>query len=232
MHMYFKKWLSLLCLLSVGAVAYAQSPELRLAPGFSKLPSTAKIVLMPIDIELFSLTAGGVQEPQAEWTDQASKHLTSAVEKKMTALNTPFFHLKDDTNQTINDLNSLNGVVSSAIAIHQMLGIKLPTKEGKLDWSLGETVQEIQKATSADYGLFFYVRDSYASAERKAAMIALALLGVGISGGVQVGYASLVDLKTGQIVWFNLLSRGSGDLRDPESADNTLQALLNEFPNK
>lgn len=41
------------------------------------------------------------------------------------------------------------------------------------------------------------MRDSYASAEHKAAMVALALFGVGIPGGFQVGYASLVDLRSG-----------------------------------
>jgi hypothetical protein len=61
-------------------------------------------------------------------------------------------------------------------------------------------------------------------------MIALALLGVGVSGGVQVGYASLVDLNTGQVLWFNRLTRGSGDLREPEKAQETLDALLQDFP--
>ena len=61
-------------------------------------------------------------------------------------------------------------------------------------------------------------------------MVALALLGVGISGGAQIGYASLVDLKTGQVVWFNNLARGYGDLRDEKSALETVEALLKGFP--
>jgi hypothetical protein len=61
-------------------------------------------------------------------------------------------------------------------------------------------------------------------------MVIGALLGVGMSGGAQVGYASLVDLSTGQIVWFNRLSRAYGDLRDAQKAVESAQALLAEFP--
>jgi hypothetical protein len=39
-----------------------------------------------------------------------------------------------------------------------------------------------------------------------------------------------VDLSTGNIVWFNRLARASGDLRDPEKARESAQALLADFP--
>ncbi|MDP3172252.1 MAG: hypothetical protein Q8M91_18130, partial [Polaromonas sp.] len=61
-------------------------------------------------------------------------------------------------------------------------------------------------------------------------MIMMAVLGVGIPGGAQVGYASLVDLQTGRIVWFNDLRRAHGDLREPESAQETVETLLKGFP--
>jgi hypothetical protein len=59
----------------------------------------------------------------------------------------------------------------------------------------------------------------------------MAALGVGMNpGGRQTGYASLVDLNSGQILWFNRLQRGSGDLREAGKAAETLNALLTEFP--
>lgn len=61
-------------------------------------------------------------------------------------------------------------------------------------------------------------------------MIGLALLGVGVGGGAQVGYASLVDLQTGQVLWFNQLQRGFGDLRDAAKAAESVGALLAGFP--
>ena len=58
----------------------------------------------------------------------------------------------------------------------------------------------------------------------------MASLGIGLTGGVQVGYASLVDLKTGQIAWFNRLIRALGDMREQEPATLSIDLLLENFP--
>jgi hypothetical protein len=50
------------------------------------------------------------------------------------------------------------------------------------------------------------------------------------AGGLQTGYASLVDLNTGRVRWFNRLARGSGDLREADKAADTIEALLEQFP--
>jgi hypothetical protein len=117
--------------------------------------------------------------------------------------------------------------------MHHFGTLPLPTKDGKLDWSMGEAVRMVKQATGADYAVFSWVRDSYTSAERAAAMVAITILSLGRAvplGGSQVGYASLVDLNTGQVLWFNRLARNSGDLREAAPAAETLDALLNQFP--
>ena len=55
-------------------------------------------------------------------------------------------------------------------------------------------------------------------------------LGVGLPGGSQQAYASLVDLSNGRIVWFNQLRRASGDLREAAKAAESIGTLLNDFP--
>ena len=62
-----------------------------------------------------------------------------------------------------------------------------------------------------DYALFLHAEDSFASTGR----VALQVLGVAgcfvgfcapnMGGGSQFAYASLVDLRTGEVVWFNVL---------------------------
>ncbi|HWK83320.1 MAG TPA: hypothetical protein VNS61_06240, partial [Caldimonas sp.] len=61
-------------------------------------------------------------------------------------------------------------------------------------------------------------------------MVAMALLGVGLRGGTQTGYASLVDLQTGRVLWFNRLARARGDLREGEAAAESIDSLLSGFP--
>ena len=90
--------------------------------------------------------------------------------------------------------------------------------------------------------MFLYAEDSFASTGR----IALQVLGVAgcvvgfcapnIGGGGQFAYASLVDLHTGEVVWFNVLQAGTqiaginmGDIRKPEGAAQMVDRLLDRM---
>ncbi|OGA19306.1 MAG: hypothetical protein A3H32_04225 [Betaproteobacteria bacterium RIFCSPLOWO2_02_FULL_63_19] len=212
------------------SAAYAQSKNL--APGFDFLPKGSTIVIMPTDIELFEISAGGVHEPKAAWSAAAAKHFRAALDARRKRLGVTTVFLSEKSADETAEINALHAAVARAISLHHFgpPSYNLPTKEGKLAWSLGEPVQKIKERAGAQYAFFSWIRDSYASGERVAAMIALALLGVGTSGGQQVGYASLVDLNSGKILWFNRLARMSGDLRDAEKARETLDALLEGFP--
>ncbi len=203
-----------------------------LAPGFTALAKNDLIAVLPVDVELFSLSAGGVAEPKADWTASAHTHLKAALVRKKQALGLRSLEVSEVQADEFAEQIGLHAAVASSVALHHGLGgmWQLPSKDGKLDWSFADAMKPIQAATGARYGLFVWVRDSYASAERKAAMVAFALLGVGLAGGSQVGYASLVDLQTGQLLWFNRLARASGDLRETESARETIDALLTAFP--
>lgn len=218
----------LLALLAALLLPLPALAQVRLAEGFAHLPQNASVAVMPIDVELFSISAGGVLEPQAEWTTKAHDNLKQALLGRKSGAG--FREVPEDGDEQVENLNRLHGAVGGAISMHHIGAFKLPTKEGKLDWSLGEDALAIRTKTGADYALFTFVRDSYVSGGRVAAMMVAALLGVALPGGAQVGYASLVDLSTGNVVWFNHLLRASGDLREPDKAQETLNALLTEFP--
>ena len=96
---------------------------------------------------------------------------------------------------------------------------------------MGPKVRVLRKKHNADYALFVYIRDSYTSGGLAVAIfLAAAIFGVGLQGGTQVGFASLVDLDSGDIVWFNRLFRGTGDLRERIPAEETVSILLTNFP--
>ncbi|MES2511313.1 MAG: hypothetical protein V4625_15395 [Pseudomonadota bacterium] len=161
----------------------------------------------------------------------ALKNFKSGLNKRKQLLGTNVTELDDKDSDELAEINSLHGAVAQSVSIHHSIGmIKLPTKNGLLDWSMGDAVKPLRDKTGADYALFVWMRDSYASSERKAAMVMMAILGVGIPGGAQIGYASLVDLRDGRIVWFNDVRRASGDLREEVSAQETLEVLLKGFP--
>jgi hypothetical protein len=217
-----------LTLVVAAGAAIAQSRQL--APGFTALPHDAKVVILPIDVELFSISAGGVLEPKADWTESAQKHMKGALQARAQKIGLSASEMNEEQADEHAELLHLYAAVARSIAIHHEGVLKLPTKGDKLQWSFGEVLQPLEQATGARYGLFTWMRDSYASPERVAMMVGLALLGVGVNGGSQVGYASLVDLETGQVLWFNRLARASGDLREPTKAGESVDALLMGFP--
>jgi hypothetical protein len=210
-------------------VTHRQTPELRRAA--DKPP---RIVVMPLDVELAQLTAGGMHEPHSEWTEAALKHMRAALEAEARARKVQLVEFQPDRGaagdrETGLELVKLHRAVGGTVLVHQYTpGLALPSKEGKLDWSLGPTVAAIARSHDADYALFLFVRDSYATAGRMAVIVVGALLGVGVPGGAQVGFATVVDLKTGDIVWFNRLVRPHGDLRTPEAAGETVKALVSD----
>lgn len=212
--------------------APARADSRNLAPGFSNLPKGARILIMPPDVELFSISAGGIPEPKADWTEAAHGHLQQALGRKSDGLGLKAQKLAEQDADELAEVNALHAAVARSIELHHIVGgsLALPTKNNQLDWSLGDAVLPVREKSGADYALFVWMRDSYASAERKVAMIALALLRVAPAGGMQRGYASLVDLRTGRVVWFNRLMRGSGDLREAVAAEETVKALLDKFP--
>jgi hypothetical protein len=57
-----------------------------------------------------------------------------------------------------------------------------------------------------------------------------AAAGYAVSAGSERGFASLVDLKTGDIVWFNVVNVGSGELKDKEGARAAVNNLFADIP--
>jgi hypothetical protein len=192
--------------------------------------------LIEPDIILFELTAGGLEEPRADWTEVAKvnvgKKLDEVLQKRGDKL-IPYQPQEETANQihSYEQIVKLHEAVGQTVLIHKYFpAFSLPTKKGCFDWGLGECVQTLNKGTGAEYALFVYLRDSYVSAGRATLMVAAAILGVGLQGGMQLGFASLVDLQSGQIVWFNRMMSGVGDLRTPGAAEMAIQSLLANIP--
>ncbi|HYE38666.1 MAG TPA: hypothetical protein VEB23_01960 [Ramlibacter sp.] len=216
---------------AASSTAAREAPSRHLAPGFSKRAADSRLLVLPADMELFSISAGGVVEPRDDWTEAAQKNFAAGLATQRARLGSQVTELNGVQAEEFAEITALHRAVADAIQLHHRGGwMELPTKNRALDWSLGEAVRPLRERTGADYALFTWVRDSYASSERKLAMVALAALGAISLGGEQNGYASLVDLRTGRIVWFNQLSRMSGDLREPAPAVETVEALLKGFP--
>ena len=95
----------------------------------------------------------GCLEPKADWTEAASRHFKAALIEKKAKLGLSTIELTAQQADEVDEVNALHGAVARAISIHHFGTLALPSKDGKLDWSLGEPVQLIKKLTGADYAL-------------------------------------------------------------------------------
>ena len=55
-------------------------------------------------------------------------------------------------------------------------------------------------------------------------------VGAGVTSGEHHGFAGLVDLKTGDLLWLNADFAMGGDVRKPDGAQKRVSQLLEEFP--
>jgi hypothetical protein len=225
--------LILVLMLTGGCVTTAYQTRKNLAAD----PEKRRIVLLSPDVELSILHAGGLPETQAEWTRQAKKHIADNLAQRFRNINPRLVkrvkRTKDEgPDQREIQLLKLHGAVGRSIMTHQYdnVPLQLPTKKDKFEWTMGPSIAYLRQKYGADYALFVFVRDSYSSSGRVAAIIFAAILGVHVQGGIQLGFSSLVDLNSGEVVWFNRVVRGTGDLRTPAGANETVGVLLNSFP--
>jgi hypothetical protein len=210
-------------------------------PSYQAAPSADyRLIVMQPDIQVAVLTAGGMLEPRQDWTDQARAHAIKALQEQQEsrgghiAVATSLADAGGDP-QAVIELTRLHTVVGNAIKLHKYSVLELPTKSDAFDWTLGDLAVSYGQATSYDYALFLHAQDSFASGGR-VALQAMSLLSCAVGvcvmpqGGSQIAFASLVDLKTGQIVWFNFLSSGVGDIRTADGAKRMVDELLETMP--
>jgi hypothetical protein len=190
-----------------------------------------RILLMPPDIRYYLLTAGGVPEPNAEWTEAAQTNFTEAVTDYAASIGSDL-KLADKTNlsQAEIDYEELHSAVGFTILSNYFGSAPLPSKNGQFDWSLGPGISAIGEDHDADYALYVYYRDYQASGGRIAFAVLAAAAGAATSVGSESGFASLIDLRTGDVVWFNVVSSGSGELRKKEGAAAAVRTLFKDIP--
>ncbi len=206
------------------------------ASGRPAISVPARVLLMPPDIELAELTAGGLEQPRADWTEAARGFVNQALGQLLAerAASLVRYQAPDNDPGAVHahqQLQKLHNAVGLSILLHQYNPqLALPSKQDRFDWTLGPGARRLAEGVNADYALFVYLHDSYASGGRVATMVALAVLGIAVQGGVQVGFASLVDTRSGDIVWFNRLVSTAGDLRSAEAARAATKQLLTDLP--
>jgi hypothetical protein len=228
-------------LLALAISAAALSPALAEAPAtyikITKPAADTPILVVRPEVSLSLLTAGGSQDPKEDWSQSAQKFigdsLSTVLANRKYKTSTVDLAATEDTRAI--QMLKLNDAVIDSIALNQIVTYKMPTKTG-FDWTLGDGVTTLVSADAAPdaipaYALFVRVKGSYSSGGRAAMMVGMAMLGAAIPMGGQTIQASLVDLKSGQVVWYNFMVVPAGtDIREAEGAAAAVNSLTANLP--
>ncbi|WP_448660575.1 hypothetical protein ACPVPU_01760 [Sphingomonas sp. CJ99] len=232
--------LALAVTVALGSPASAQERS-AVRQGF-ELPAQSgkRILVYRPAVSVGAQSTAGLFEPNAEWTESAKRNIQDSLEAMHAKLGNTVIVAPEaygEDAQRLQEHMALFAAVSRAVIEYQFfVGNRLPTKKKDnkaeiFEWSLGPGVADLPGAQDADYALFIYNKDAYGSTGRKVLQV-LAALGPGIpvKSGEHVGYAALVDLKTGDLLWLNADAAMGGDVREPEGSQKRVRQLLEGLP--
>jgi hypothetical protein len=208
------------------------------------------VSILPPEVKVYQIDAGGVREEIAEWSTQARTNVVSALNNELrTNMKTEVKIVSEESlieeKERAEDARALYAAVSAMILLHTYPNPNSPGQlfEEKLknfDYSLGTEMGGLAKG--ADLLLFLDAQDHVWTAGRQALQALGVILGVGagvatgvviipvMSGGTNVR-AALVDSRTGDVLWINIVGSGAGkDLRDWASAKEMVGQLFKDFP--
>lgn len=203
------------------------------------------VILMPIDIKFYKLTAGGVPEQMDEWDMQSDTLFKNAIMNKLDP--SPKIKIKIleedklDSNfkKFLDEQNGLYRAVAGSIISHTYTeGNIFPNKLKFFDYTLGPELNRFNEFMPTDSLLFVSGTRTYWTGGR----VFLAILGACVGGATGVvvlpGSApdwvsvSLVDSKTGNILWFRYLGAPSstiGDLREEKVVSQSVDYLFDDL---
>lgn len=204
-----------------------------------------KVIIMRPDVEVGTLNAGGIEEVNADWTAKARANLAADLTSNLRSKGADSADMPEGEGadaKTIDDYQKLFRAITAAIYQHKFIPYNgLPTKKGKFDWTLGPGAARLGELSGGTHALMVFSHDDYSSSDRKMALVGSAVMcGLtrgfvcrqGQFTGVHFYYSALVDLKSGDIVWFNYLPTAHGDIRNPTGSQELVDDLLSSMPKR
>ena len=195
-----------------------------------------KVVVLPVNIEVLEVTAGGVKEEVPAWSTEASnnvlKSLSAAIKNDPTLqeVKTPRFSKKAAS------------VVDEHMALYKLVvntasNVGWQHKIRRFDYGIGPGLTSLRRQTGADAAVMVYGRDHVSTAGRKAKAVAgnIPILNIFTGPPPKLGHSyihiGVVDLKTGDLLWMNSEYReGASNLRDYDDANEIITTIFEWYP--
>lgn len=194
-----------------------------------------KVVLLPPQIFVFELSAGGVPTRMADWEAAARDNLVSAATRMASASH--LFELIRAPQLQPADADLLEAHIGLYDRVAQSVFVygrgdqsAWAHKKNEFDYTVGPGLAFLRDQTGADAALIVLGSDFISSGGRKAAFIAGLALGIVMPLGQSFMTAGLVDLKTGNVQWMSFDASSSMDSRNAGDVDGLMRTLYQTYP--
>lgn len=211
-------------LLSCSAAVYAADPQ----------PAPIKVLVLPADMKVYSLTANGDIEDAPDATHAVITMSDNELKRLMT--NSPVFKpvampaLSADEQATLKEHVALYKMIANDTHIADEIGDAWKTPLAAFTYTLGPGLQFLKQRSGADYALILQGEDAVSTGGRVGMSVFAALLGVQMAKGRNYICAGLVDLDTGNVVWLNYDTHNASDFDDPKKMPGYVDDILQDYP--
>ncbi len=239
-----KAWrggLVVLCWLAVAGCATSRTSVHRELAQAPDRPLPRKVLLLPVEIRVHEISVGGVVEKVDDWSNQASANARRYI--KSLATSRAVFEvveapaLSRQQRAQLDQHVALYEVVagSADLALASPIGV-WRERAKDFDYTLGPGLEPLANHTGIDAAMILTGTDYISSAGRKAAMamgVLLGALGGAIivpQGGISFVSVGVVDMRTGNLLWFATDQSGTTDLRNELDLHRMLQQMFQTYP--
>lgn len=229
--------LILACALPLAVQAASSTPHwvhYKLLQSNPKLPK--KLVILPVNVEVLEVTAGGVKEEVPDWSAKASeniyKSLSALIKKNASLVQVKTPRLSKKKSAVVDEHMALYKLV-----VNTASKIGWDHKNRRFDYSIGPGLKALRKKTGADAAVMVYGRDHASTAGRvtKAVLGNIPIVNWFTGPPPRLGdsyvHVGVVDLRTGDLLWMNSEYRDdTSNLRDFEDADDFITTIFDWYP--
>ncbi len=223
--------------LAIAFVAFfGFAPTAKAQESTSSTASPTKVVLLPVFYEFREWTASGKMDLVPDWTEESKASLTAATESALgKRTDIQFMKLGDLTAEeqaTLREHLALFKLIAiNSAQLIQVGGPAWKDKRTNFDYSIGPGLAFLKERTGSDHAMIVAGAGVRSSGGRIAMGIFLAVaIGAVIPPGGAIVTTGTVDLATGNIQWFEYSMGTKGDVRQAEGANNTVNFMLEAYP--
>lgn len=239
-----------LCLILIlGITSLGCTTTVRRPNDFSdRISSMRRIGIMPMDIKVFRLEAGGTTELMDEWSAASADYLGQAIHQQFSSrtdidiVHIPEAELQQRDARAWDHIQSLHEAVVTSALRHSFDGPRFSSKVKNFDYTLGPEVQPLIDVYNVDAVMFVVGRNFIETTGRKfakvvnfsAATAVSATLGSGI--GMYVGgtgpnalIMAIVERESGDLIWLRRFPHSNFNLLDESQNQQIITWMLDDY---